>query len=188
MLTLASVIFSISSVTVRMNIHRAPVRNTSDTERYTPEIAKAVHLCFSRDTKTSRMSHGGNANTRVSAAVSVLRLPVSNEPSCEVTSFMADLSQVKAEEWPGVKAGAEAKSVPRSRGWTRRNMSGASGSGAQGSAGGEQKLDVSEMKSPNVGDRRINSETTKRSLRVSLASGGHWRMRGSSPNRETAGT
>ena len=64
---------------------------------------------------------------------------------------MAELPQVKPEEWPGVKAGAEAKSVPRSRGWTRHKMSGASGSGTQGPAGSEQKLDVSGDQSPNVG-------------------------------------
>ena len=90
----------------------------------------------------------------MSAAVSLLRLPVSNEPYGERTPFMAYRtyrSQVKAEEWPAVKEGAVAKSVPRSRGWTKRNMSVASGSGARGSADGEQKLDVSDMKSPNVG-------------------------------------
>ena len=78
------------------------------------------------------MSRSDNANTLMPAAVSVLKLLGSDGQSRGVTSLMAELPQVKAEEWPGVKAGAEAKSEPRSRGWTRHKMSSASGSGMRG--------------------------------------------------------
>ena len=81
------------------------------------------------------MSCSDDANTLMPAAISVLKLLGSDEQCRGVTSLMAELPQAKAEEWPGVKAGAEAKSEPRSRGWTRHKMSGASGSGTQGQAG-----------------------------------------------------
>ena len=168
-------------------------QNTSDTERYTPEIAKAVHLCFCRDTKTGSNRHIDNANTRMPAAVSLLRFPVSHEPHGEklwLKPFMANRtfrSQGKGEGWPTPKEVVGMQSVPQARGWNRRGMNVTiggdargsagdekcsmcetsnprgftccrhcyvkvgSGSGARGSADREQKLDVSDTKSPNVG-------------------------------------
>ena len=67
---------------------------------------------------------------------------------------MAELPQAKAEEWPGVKAGAETKPEPKSRKWAKHIMPGVGGGGPQGQVGGEkvleQKLDASGDESPSA--------------------------------------
>ena len=50
-------------------------RNSSDTERYTPMIAKAVHQCFSRDARQYRVNCSDDAITIMPAAIPVLKLP-----------------------------------------------------------------------------------------------------------------
>ena len=65
-------------------------RNTSDTERYTPMIAKAVHQCFSRDAGQNRINCSDDAITVMPAAISVLKLPESDEHDRWVDLLMAN--------------------------------------------------------------------------------------------------
>ena len=150
-------------------------RNTSDTERYTPLIAKAVHLCFSRDTKMNRMSCSDDANTLLPTAISVLKLLGSDEHCRGVQPIMAELPQAKAEEWPDVKAGAEAKPEPKSRVWGKRRMFGVGGGGPQGQVGGEkvpeQKLDASGDESPSAEGQW---EKTGSDQKVVMGLAGQW--------------
>ena len=151
-------------------------RNTSDTERYTPEIAKAVHLCFSRDTRMNRTSYSGDANMLLPAAISVLKLLGSDEYCRGVKPIMAELPQVKVEDWPGVKAGAESKSVPRSRKWGETELPNVGEGGAQGQEDDEdvheQKLDASGDESPNVEGQW---EKTGPDQKVVMGLAGQWR-------------
>ena len=183
--------FSISSVTVRMNIHRA-LGETLLTPNITPEIAKAVHLCFSRDTRKNRTSCSDDANTLLPAAISVLKLLWSDEYCRGVKPIMAELPQAKAEDWPDVKAGAESKSVPKSRMWSRRNLLSVSEGSSQGQEGGEevheQEFDASGDDSPNAEGQWEKTGPDQRSLWALLDNGGRWRMPNSSQNKATEGS
>ena len=122
------------------------------------------------------MSCSDDANTLLPAAISVLKLLGGDEHCRGGTSIMAEPPQAKAAVWPGVKAGAEGKSEPRSRGWTRHRMSGVGGGGPQGQVGGkkghEQKLDASGDESPNVGGQW---DKTGSDQKVVMGLAGQWR-------------
>ena len=113
-------------------------RNTSDTERYTPMVAEAVHQCFSRDVRQYCMNCSDNAITIMPAAISVLKLPVSDEQDNCVDLLMANQPPLKRDpdEWPTFEVGAASRSPPRSRGWRRSRTP-----GVEGGENHEQKLD-----------------------------------------------
>ena len=67
-------------------------KNTSDTERYTLLIAEAVHQCFGRDVKWNGMDCSDNAITIMPAAISVPKLPESDEHDHWVDLLMAGRS------------------------------------------------------------------------------------------------
>ena len=67
-------------------------KNTSDTERYTPLIAKAVHQCLGRDVKQHGTNCSDNASLIMPAAISVLKPPASDEHDHWVDLLMASRS------------------------------------------------------------------------------------------------
>ena len=89
---------------------------------------------------------------------------------------MAELPQVEAEDWPDVKAGAESKSVPKSRMWSRTKLHNVGEGGSQGQEGGEevhgQKLDASGDDSPNDEGQW---ERTGPDQKVVMGLAGQWR-------------
>ena len=100
--------------------------NTSDTERYTPVIAKAAHQRIGRDVRQHCMNCSDTAITIMPAAISVLKLPVSDEHDHWVDLLMANRPSLKRDpaEWPTLGMGAASRSPPRPTGWRRSRMSG----------------------------------------------------------------
>ena len=166
-------------------------RNTSDTERYTPMTAKAVHQCFSRDARQNRMNCSDDAITIMPAAISVLKLPESDEHDRWVDLLMANQPPLKdnSTEWPELEVGVASKPTPRSRKLSRSRPPGVEEGDAH-----EQKLDEEAREQSSMRRKRSRRmlislwrklALTKRSLWASLDNGGHWRMLDSSRNRET---
>ena len=123
------------------------------------------------------MSCSDGANTLLPAAISVLKLIGSGEYCRGVQPIMAELPQAKAEEWPDVKAGAEAKPEPKSRKWGKHRMFGVGGGGPQVQVGGEkvieQKLDASGDESPSAEGQW---EKTGSDQKVVMGLSGQWRV------------
>ena len=84
----------------------------------------------------------------------MLKLFGSDEYCRGVKPIMAKPPPVKVEDWPGVKAGAGSKSVPRSRKWGKAKLLNVGEGGAQGQEDDEeaheQKLDAPGHDSPNA--------------------------------------
>ena len=166
-------------------------RNTSDTEQYTPMVAKAVHQCFSRDARQNRMNCSDDAITIMPAAISVLKLPESDEHDRWVDLLLANQPPLKdnSTEWPELEVGVASKPTPRSRKLSRSRPPGVEEGDAH-----EQKLDEEAREQSSMRRKRSRRmlislwrklALTKRSLWASLDNGGHWRMLDSSRNRET---
>ena len=145
-------------------------RNTSDTERYTPMIARAVHQCLCRDAKRYCMSRSDNADTVMPAAISVLKLAASDEHDRGVDLLTAgNPSQQGApgEDWPDLQEGVAAKSTPKSRKWGIGRGSGAAGSGSHG-----QQPDAVEEKVP---DDDVVMKSAGSDQKVDEGQDGRWR-------------
>ena len=151
-------------------------RNTSDTERYIRDIAKAVHLCFSRDTRLNNMNRSDDASVIMPGAISVFKLPGSDEFCRRVKLIMAKSPPVKVEAWPGLKVGAASKPIPRSRKWGRSKPPDVEEGDAQEQENDEdvdeQKLDASGDESPNAG---VQWERTGPDQKVVMGLAGQWR-------------
>ena len=151
-------------------------RNTSDTERYTPEIAKAVHLCFSRDTRQSRMNCSDDAIMIMPAAISVLKLPESDGYGRRAKLIMAKSPPLKEKDWPDLGVGAASRPMPKSRKWSRPKPPGVEEGGAHERENDaevrEQKLDASEEESPNA-DQPLEKTGPDQEVVMGLA--GQWR-------------
>ena len=124
----------------------------------------------------NRASFSDDANMLLPAAIYVLKLLGSDEYCRGVKPIMTELPQVKAEDWPGVKAGAESKSAPRSRKWSRTKLPNVGEGGSQGQEGGEeaheQKLDASGDESPKIEGQW---EKTGPDQKVVMGLAGQWR-------------
>ena len=159
-----------------------PGQNTSDTERYTPLIARAVHQCFGRDVKLHGVNCSDDVISIMPAAISVLKLPASNERDHWVDLLMASRS-LKSDtgEWPLPSEASE--SPPRSRRWRKNRMQSA---GWQDSP--EQMLDEEEQEIPDV-DFPMEKvrKPRSRSLWGLPASGELWETQDSSRSRATEG-
>ena len=153
-------------------------RNTSDTERYTPKIAKAVHQCFGRDARQNRMNCSDDAITIMPAAISVLKLPESDKRDSWADLTMAKSPPLKdnSTEWPDLGVGAASKPTPRPRKWSRSRPPGVVEGGALeqelDEEAREQKLDVAKEGSPNA-DHPL--EKTGPDQKVVMGLAGQWR-------------
>ena len=153
-------------------------RNASDTERYTPMIAKAVHQCFGRDVRQYCMNCSDNAITIMPAAISMLKLPVSDEHDRWVDLLMANRPPLKRDpaEWPALEVGAASRSPPRSRGWRRSRMPGVEGGDAHEQKIDEeargQELDEAEEEPPHV---EFPMEMIGPDQKVVMGLAGQWR-------------
>ena len=164
---------------VRTNIRLVRVKNTSDTDRYTPLIAKAVHQCFGRDAKLNGMDSSDNANLVMPAAISVLKLPVGDEDDRWVDLLMEGSRRVLTQEkWP--LPPEVSKSPSQSKGWRQQRMAVA---GKQESL--EQKLDDEGQK---LYDVDFPMERVGLDKKIAMGFAGQWRALGTQGSSRSRGT
>lgn len=89
-------------------------QNTTATEYYTPLIAKAVHQCFSRDTKLVGVDNSDNANFVMPAAICALKPCPGDVHKHVANPLMAGLlPKADDKDWPKVGDTKEWPAKPR---------------------------------------------------------------------------